>query len=73
MVDLRCSRCGSSEGFLIETQGGKTLDIKGSLSVDRILKTVHVNCTYCNTHWDNVPVKLKDNVVLDAMGRKLTH
>ncbi|MGB1698187.1 MAG: hypothetical protein ACPHK8_07285 [Thermoplasmatota archaeon] len=60
MVDLRCNKCGSSEGFLIETQDGKELPIKGRLNVDRILKTVHVTCTYCNNDWSHVPIRLVD-------------
>jgi hypothetical protein len=73
MVNLRCSRCGSSEGFLIETQDGKTVDIRGSLSTDRILKTVHVTCVYCNTHWDHVPIRLQTDVTLDPFRRKVVH
>lgn len=67
MVNLRCSRCGSAEGFLIETGSGKTLDIKGSLSTDRILKTVHVTCVYCNTHWDHVPVKVDEKTLEEPL------
>jgi DNA-directed RNA polymerase subunit RPC12/RpoP len=57
---LRCSKCGSHSGFLIETADRKTLDVKGSLALDRIKKTVLVTCTYCNNRWDHVPISLRD-------------
>lgn len=60
---LRCAKCGSHSGFLIETQDRKTLEVKGSLGLDRIKKAVLVTCTYCNNRWDHVPVMLKDNSV----------
>lgn len=66
---LRCSKCGSHAGFLIETQDRKTLDVKGSLQLDRIKKAVLVTCTYCNNRWDHVPISLKDSSVEDAMAR----
>lgn len=59
MVLLRCSKCGSDAGFLIETGDRKTLEVKGKLPMERILKTVLVTCTYCNTRWDHVPISLK--------------
>lgn len=64
---LRCSKCGSHAGFLIETQDRKTLDVKGSLALDRIKKAVLVTCTYCNNRWDHVPITLKDSSVEDSM------
>lgn len=67
---LRCSKCGSHAGFLIETQDRKTLDVKGSLQLDRIKKAVLVTCTYCNNRWDHVPISLKDSSVEDAMARR---
>lgn len=60
MVLLRCSKCGSDAGFLIETSDKKTLVVKGKLPLERILKTVLVTCTYCNTRWDHVPISLKN-------------
>jgi len=64
---LRCSKCGSHSGFLIETQDRRTLDVKGSLPLDRIKKAVLVTCTYCNNRWDHVPITLKDSSVEDSM------
>ena len=58
MVNLRCSKCGSHSGFLIETSSGQTLEVKGTLGVERIKATVRVTCTYCNAVWDHVPMKL---------------
>jgi hypothetical protein len=57
---LRCAKCGSDSGFLIETQDRKVLDVKGRLPVDRIKKAVLVTCTYCNTRWDHAPVMVVD-------------
>lgn len=71
MVNLRCSKCGSDAGFLIETQDGRTIEVKKSLSTDRILKTVHVTCTYCNSHWDHAPIALVPPV--DPFARKVMH
>lgn len=73
MVNLRCSKCGSSAGFLIETSSGQTLDVKGTLGVERIKATVRVTCTYCNSVWDHVPMKLVDHGVESRMGRHLMH
>lgn len=66
---LRCAKCGSHSGFLIETQDRKTLEVKGSLGLDRIKKAVLVTCTYCNNRWDHVPMTLKDSSVEDSMAR----
>jgi DNA-directed RNA polymerase subunit RPC12/RpoP len=63
MAFLRCSKCGSDAGFLIELQDRKILDVKAQLALDRIKKSVLVTCTYCNNRWDHVPVMLKDNSV----------
>lgn len=65
MAFLRCSKCGSDAGFLIELQDRKVLDVKAQLALDRIKKSVLVTCTYCNNRWDHVPVSLKDNSVED--------
>ena len=67
---LRCSKCGSDAGFLIETQDRKTLEVKAKLPLDRIKKAVLVTCTYCNNRWDHVPMTLKDTSVEDAMARR---
>lgn len=67
---LRCAKCGSHSGFLIETQDRKTLEVKGSLGLDRIKKAVLVTCTYCNNRWDHVPMTLKDSSVEDSMARR---
>ncbi|HUR26476.1 MAG TPA: hypothetical protein VM327_10730 [Candidatus Thermoplasmatota archaeon] len=66
---LRCAKCGSHSGFLIETQDRKTLEVKGSLGLDRIKKAVLVTCTYCNNRWDHVPMTLKDSSIEDSMAR----
>ena len=68
-ITLRCSKCGSDAGFLIETQDRKTLPVKGKLPLDRIKKAVLVTCTYCNNRWDHVPMVLKDSSVEDSMAR----
>ena len=65
---LRCSKCGSDSGFLIETQDRKVLDVKGRLPVDRIKKAVLVTCTYCNNRWDHAPIMVVD-VNIDAAVR----
>jgi hypothetical protein len=67
---LRCSKCGSDAGFLIGTQDGKTLEVKGRLGTDRIKRTVQVTCTYCNTSWDHVPVILTDKAIDEAVAQK---
>lgn len=67
---LRCAKCGSHSGFLVETQERKTLEVKGSLSLDRIKKAVLVTCTYCNNRWDHVPMTLKDSSIEDSMARR---
>lgn len=69
-ITLRCSKCGSDAGFLIETQDRKTLPVKGKLPLDRIKKAVLVTCTYCNNRWDHAPISLKDTSVEDAMARR---
>lgn len=60
MVLLRCSKCGSDTGFLIETHDKDVLEIEGRLQTDRIKATVLVTCTYCNARWDQVPARLED-------------
>ncbi len=60
-MNLRCNKCGSDQGFLLETSAGKTVEVKGKLGTDRIKATVLVTCTYCNNRWDHVPVSLVDN------------
>ena len=65
MAFLRCSKCGSHAGFLIETQDRKVVEVKASLAMDRIKRSVLVTCMYCNNRWDHVPVTLKDNSVED--------
>ena len=67
---LRCSKCGSHAGFLIETQDRKTLDVKGSLQLDRIKKAVLVTCTYCNNRWDHVPMVLVDKSLEEPFAPK---
>ncbi len=57
---LRCSKCGSDSGFIIQTQSGGTLEVPGKLSTDRIRKSVLVTCTYCNKSWDYVPLSVHD-------------
>ena len=70
MVLLRCAKCGSDAGFLIETSDRKTLEVKGKLPMERILKSVLVTCTYCNNRWDHAPVMLKDTSVEESMARR---
>lgn len=70
---LRCSKCGSDSGFLIETSTGSTLTVKGKLPSDRIRNTVHVTCTYCNAVWDHVPMRVTDPRVGSTMGRTVQH
>jgi len=65
MAFLRCSKCGSDSGFLIELQDRKVLEVKNQLALDRIKRSVLVTCMYCNNRWDHVPVMLKDNSVED--------
>lgn len=69
MVNLRCSKCGSDAGFLIETSEGKKLEVRGNLDQDRIKATVRVTCTYCNSTWDHAPVRLVDNELKQAFQR----
>ena len=73
MVNLRCSKCGSDSGFMIETRNGQTVEIKGSLGVERIQATVRVTCVYCNNLWDNAPIRLVDDSVERRMGRHVMH
>jgi hypothetical protein len=63
MVLLRCAKCGSDAGFMIDTADRKTLEVKGKLPVERILKSVLVTCVYCNNRWDHVPVILTDSSI----------
>ena len=58
MTNLRYAKCGSDGGFLIETADHKTLECKGKLPLERILKRVLVTCTYCNNRWDHEPIDL---------------
>ncbi|HET6399388.1 MAG TPA: hypothetical protein VFH47_07530 [Candidatus Thermoplasmatota archaeon] len=67
MVNLRCAKCGSDSGFLIETSDKKVLTVKGKLPTDRILKTVLCTCMYCNNHWDHVPITLTDKALDNAV------
>ncbi len=60
MTLLRCSKCGSDAGFLIETKDGRLLESRRPLPTDRIKSTVRVTCTYCNSKWDHVPVMIRD-------------
>ena len=75
MVLLRCSKCGSDAGFLIETADRKTLEVKAKLPMERILKTVLVTCTYCNNRWDHVPISLKgpEDEFAPRPERKIVH
>lgn len=70
MVLLRCAKCGSHEGFLIETSDRKILEVNGQLSMDRIKKSVLVTCTYCNNRWDHVPVILTEKNMEDVLQQK---
>jgi ssDNA-binding Zn-finger/Zn-ribbon topoisomerase 1 len=71
MVNLRCSKCGNSSGFLIETSDGRTLEVKATISQDRILKPVYVTCTYCNTQWNHAPLALANPV--DPFAKRVLH
>ncbi len=73
MVNLRCAKCGSDSGFLLATTDGKTLEVGGPLSTDRIRKTVGVTCTYCNNQWDHVPITVQDARVADPFQRRVMH
>ncbi|HEX2065613.1 MAG TPA: hypothetical protein VHI93_02265 [Candidatus Thermoplasmatota archaeon] len=70
MVFLRCSKCGSDSGFLIETRERKTLEVTGQLQTDRIKKSVLVTCTYFNNRWDHVPITLTDRSLEDSLQQK---
>lgn len=72
MVNLRCSKCGSHAGFLIETSNGKTLEIPGQIGVERIKATVRVTCTYCNNLWDHAPISLIDKELEERVGARVT-
>jgi DNA-directed RNA polymerase subunit M/transcription elongation factor TFIIS len=69
-VLLRCSKCGSDSGFLIETQDRRTITVSGRLPTDRIKKTVLVTCTYCNNRWDHAPISLIDHSVEEALEKR---
>jgi len=73
MLHLRCAKCGSDAGFLIDTKDGRLLEVKSRLPVDRIKATVHVTCTYCNSRWDQVPMTLVDKSLEERIGSRLTH
>ncbi len=68
-VLLRCAKCGSDSGFLIETQDRKILEVKGNLATDRIKRSVLVTCMYCNNRWDHVPMTLKDKSLEEPFAR----
>ncbi len=70
---LRCAKCGSDAGFLIETQEGKTLEVRGQLSTERIRKSVLVTCEYCNTRWDHVPIAVHDTRLEERFEQRLSH
>ena len=70
-VLLRCSKCGSDSGFLIETQDRRTIQVPGRLPTDRIKKAVLVTCTYCNNRWDHAPITLTDRSVEEAMQQRI--
>lgn len=72
MTLLRCAKCGSDAGFLVETSSGKTLEVKGNLQTERIKKTVAVTCYYCNNRWDHVPITLHERHDEVSLGQ-LTH
>ena len=68
-MPLRCSKCGSHAGFLIETSANQTLEVKGKLPLRRILKAVLVTCMYCNARWNHVPLDLVDPSLAEARSR----
>jgi len=72
MVLLRCSKCGSDAGFLVETQDRKVLEVRGHLSTDRIKRAVLVTCTYCNNRWDHAPITVSDPSIDDAVRSRTT-
>lgn len=53
-IFLRCAKCGSDDGFIIELKNGRILEVK-QIIIERIKATVRVTCAYCNTTWDHVP------------------
>ncbi|MHB8633194.1 MAG: hypothetical protein ACYDBQ_04390 [Thermoplasmatota archaeon] len=63
MLLLRCAKCGSDAGFLVETQDRKILEVRSHLPVDRIKKAVLVTCTYCNNRWDHAPITVSDPAI----------
>ncbi len=69
MVNLRCSKCGSDSGFLIDTSD-RQIEVRGTLDQDRIKATVRVTCTYCNCTWDHAPVRLVDQNMQAAFARR---
>ena len=76
MVLLRCSKCGSDSGFLIETQDRKTMEVRNPIHTDRIKKTVLCTCTYCNNRFDFVPMVLVDKSLGEPAtpaGQRLVH
>lgn len=70
MVLLRCSKCGSDAGFLVETADRKVLEVRGKLPTERIKRTVLVTCTYCNNRWDHVPMVLVDKSLEEPFAPK---
>ncbi len=73
MMLLRCCKCGSDSGFMIQTRAGDVLDVPRKLPVDRIRNTVHVTCTYCNYKWDHVPVTLNNKDLEERVAPHLAH
>ncbi|HLF16771.1 MAG TPA: hypothetical protein VI796_05000 [Candidatus Thermoplasmatota archaeon] len=67
MVLLRCAKCGSDAGFLVQTADNKVLEVKGKLPTDRIKRTVLITCVYCNNRWDHVPITLRDKSLEDVV------
>jgi DNA-directed RNA polymerase subunit RPC12/RpoP len=71
---LRCAKCGSDAGFLVETRDGRTLEVRGQLGTDRIKRNVLATCTYCNHRWDQGPtVAVEARVELVPRTPELVH
>lgn len=70
---LRCSKCGSDRGFLVETADGRKLEVLGQLGTERIRKSVLVTCEYCNNRWDHVPVAIRDARLEERFEQRLSH
>lgn len=53
---LRCSRCGSEEGFIIKPLGSKAPGVRNDrVPLSSLLQKTDVTCTYCNNRWEFVP------------------